>query len=140
VESKVNVKTFHSWCVEQLRLYHVEKPAEGGAFYEQLPEYVIRAVDKGSIPRAQYGAVLVDEGHDFKPEWFKLVAQMVDPDINSVLVLYDDAQSIYSDKVKRKFSFASVGIQAQGRTTILKLNYRNTTEILSLAYDFAKEF
>jgi superfamily I DNA/RNA helicase len=53
-----------------------------------------------------------------------------------MLLLYDDAQSIYQRR--RKFSLASVGIQAQGRTTILKLNYRNTREILQFAYDFAK--
>ena len=34
------------------------------------------------------------EGHDFEPEWLKLVAQMVHPETNSLLVLYDDAQSI----------------------------------------------
>ena len=137
---KVNVKTFHSWCVEQLRLYHVEMPKEGDDFFNRLTECVIQAVDKGQIPRAQYGAVLIDEGHDFRPEWFKLVAQMVDPATNSVLVLYDDAQSIYTERTKRKFSFASVGIQAKGRTTILRLNYRNTTEVLAIAYEFAKEF
>jgi hypothetical protein len=30
-------------------------------------------------------------------------------------------------------SFKSVGIQAQGRTTILKINYRNTRQILHTA-------
>jgi hypothetical protein len=33
------------------------------------------------------------QGHDFEPEWLKLVAQMVHPETNSLLVLYDDAQS-----------------------------------------------
>ena len=136
----VSVKTFHSWCSEQLRRYHIEKPNEGDGFFDRLAECVIEGVDKGQIPRAQYGAVLIDEGHDFRPEWLKLVAQMVDPATNSVLVLYDDAQSIYTEKAKRKFSFASVGIQAKGRTTILRLNYRNTTEVLAIAYEFAKEF
>jgi superfamily I DNA/RNA helicase len=32
-----------------------------------------------------------------------------------------------------RFSFKSVGIQAQGRTTILKINYRNTKQILQTA-------
>ena len=53
------------------------------------------------------------------------------PATNSLLVLYDDAQSIYERTQKSKtFSFKSVGIQAQGRTTILKINYRNTRQIL----------
>src|SRR5574343_241806 len=60
--------------------------------------------------------------------------QMVDPATNSLLVLYDDAQSIYDRTQKSKnFSFKSVGIQAQGRTTILKINYRNTRQILQTA-------
>ncbi|WP_260466462.1 hypothetical protein [Pseudomonas luteola] len=67
---------------------------------------------------------------------------MIDPETNSLLVLYDDAQAIYRSKTGKRgldFSFASVGIQAQGRTTILKLNYRNTIEVLSVARGFATE-
>lgn len=81
--------------------------------------------------------MLIDEGHDFHPEWLKLVVQMVDLRTNSLLVLYDDVQSIYHTAEKRNLSFKSVGIQAQGRTTILKLNYRNTHEILEFAGRFA---
>src|SRR5690606_24890848 len=98
---------------------------------------VIDAVERGHIPRAQYGAVLIDEGHDFAPEWLRLIVQMVDPETNSLLLLYDDAQSIYSKRRTRKFSLKSVGIQAQGRTTILRVNYRNTNEILDCAFRVA---
>ena len=34
---------------------------------------------------------------------------------------------------RKQFSFKSVGIQAQGRTTILKINYPNTKQILQIA-------
>jgi superfamily I DNA/RNA helicase len=61
-----------------------------------------------------------------------MAARMVDPATNSLLVLYDDAQSIYQKK-RRKFNFASVGIEARGRTSVLRLNYRNTAEVLALA-------
>ena len=50
-----------------------------------------------------------------------------------LLVLYDDAQSIYERARSKQFSFKSVGIQAQGRTTILKINYRNTRQIIHTA-------
>jgi superfamily I DNA/RNA helicase len=139
LSAKVSVYSFHAWCMEQLRLYHVDKPASREGFSEQLVEQVIRGVDAGRIPRAQYGAVMIDEGHDFEPAWLKLVAQMVDPQSNSLLVLYDDAQSIYGERKRRKFSFASVGIEARGRTTILRLNYRNTAEVLAVAYEFARD-
>ena len=57
---------------------------------------------------------------------------MVDPDTNSLLVLYDDAQSIYERARNKQFSFKSVGHPGPGRTTILKINYRNTRQILQL--------
>jgi hypothetical protein len=139
LSAKVSVYNFHAWCMEQLRLYHVDKPEPGDGYFERLVQYVICGVDVGQIPRAQYGAVLIDEGHDFEPAWLQLVAQMVDPQSNSLLVLYDDAQSIYGKARRRKFSFASVGIDARGRTTILRLNYRNTAEVLAVAYEFARD-
>ena len=105
-----------------------------GAFFTHMVQRVINGVERGHIPTGQYLAVLIEEGHDFAPEWLKLVTQMVDPATNSLLLLYDDAQSIYDRGRKSKnFSFKSVGIQAQGRTTILKINYRNTRQILHTA-------
>ena len=142
IQDKVNVVNFHAWCMRQLDTYNAGKPPHDknlDAFFEACVERVIRAVENKIIPAAQYDAVLIDEGHDFKPEWFKLVVQMIHPDTNSLLVLYDDAQSIYNGPKKLRFSFSSVGIQAKGRTTILKLNYRNTAEILSVARAFADD-
>lgn len=139
---KVVAINFHAWCVRQLNTYHVELPAKTGnldEFFEACVEHVIRGVDRDLIPRGQYDAVMIDEGHDFKPAWFKLIVQMVNPETKSLLVLYDDAQSIYHNTKKLKFSFSSVGVQAAGRTTILKLNYRNTAEILAVARAFAAE-
>ncbi|MBS7455561.1 3'-5' exonuclease [Coralloluteibacterium stylophorae] len=141
LQAKVSVRTFHAWCGDMLRTYAVRGPARpakpDGAFFAAQVQAVIDGVDAGAIPPGQYGAVLVDEGHDFEPEWLQLVARMVDPATNSLLLLYDDAQSIYAAPKRKKFTFASVGIQAQGRTTILRLNYRNTQEILALAKAFA---
>jgi len=142
IETKVTVQTFHSWCNAQLRAYNVETPKNDGdneVFFNSMVETLIRAVDQKHIPSGQYDAVLIDEGHDFRPEWLKLVVQMIDPHSNSLMVLYDDAQSIYEHTKKQKLSFKSLGIQAQGRTTILKINYRNTQEILKVAATFARE-
>lgn len=139
LSGQVTVRNFHGWCHDQLRHYHVEPPPDGlepADFFEQQVQRVIHAADRGQIPKGQYGAVLIDEGHDFEPEWLKLVAQMVDPETDSLLLLYDDAQNIYR---QGRLSFKKLGIQAQGRTTILRLNYRNTAEILRFAADFARD-
>ncbi|VAX07210.1 DNA helicase II related protein, partial [hydrothermal vent metagenome] len=131
---------FHDWCGQQIKTYHVEVIDSDKQYWEREVETVIEAVDKGYIPRAQYGALLIDEGHDFDADWLKLVVQMLDEESNSLLLLYDDAQSIYKKRTGLGFSLSSVGIQATGRTTILRLNYRNTREILSFAYAFARHY
>lgn len=134
---------FHKWCRDQLVAYGQALPAPNlpvDAKMAEMVERVIRGVERGHIPSGQYHAVMIDEGHDFAPEWFKLVVQMVDPATQSLLVLYDDAQSIYGrQRGGRRFSFKSVGIQAQGRTAILKINYRNTRQILQAASAAATE-
>ncbi len=140
IDDKVQVYHFHEWCKVQLATYHVDMIHSDAPIYDRQVESVIRGVERGFIPRAQYGAVMIDEGHDFEPDWLRLVTQMTDPEHDSLLLLYDDAQSIYQNKSRLQFTLSSVGIKAQGRTTILRLNYRNTREILAFAYDFASAF
>ena len=136
---QVMVMHFHDWCGVQLKTYHVNVVQGEQEYWERQVISVIQGVESGHIPRAQYGAVLIDEGHDFDAEWLKLVTQMIDPESDSLLLLYDDAQSIYKKHSGLGFSLSSVGIKAQGRTTILRLNYRNTREILEFAYHFAAD-
>ena len=137
---QVQVRSFLAWCGELLRQHGLTPPRfrPGDADYaDKLVSAVREAMADGRLPAGQYGAILIDEGHDFAPEWFQLAVLQVDPATQSLLVLYDDAQSLYK---RRKFSFSSVGIQARGRTTILRLNYRNTAEIVHSAARFAEEW
>ncbi len=140
VGGQVQVRNFHAWCRDQLVHYHVRLPkaAPGEAYAAALVESLRDAVERAQVPSAQYGAVLIDEGHDFRPEWLTLAVRMVDPSTRSLLLLYDDAQNIYGAG-SRKLSLGSVGIDARGRTTILRLNYRNTAEVLRVAYAFARD-
>lgn len=136
LDDRVHVRHFHKWCRQQLVAFGQNLPSLQGnmeTFFAEMVNNVIQGVDRQQIPSGQYQAVLIDEGHDFKPEWLKLVSQMVDPTTNSLLLLYDDAQSIYERQRSKQFSFKRLGIQAQGRTTILRINYRNTRQILQTA-------
>ena len=139
ITDKVHVYHFHDWCGEQLRTYHVDVVEGDKPYWERQVDSVIAGVEKDFIPREQYGALLIDEGHDFEEDWLRLVVQMIDRNTSSLLLLYDDAQSIYR-RNSLGFSLSSVGVQARGRTKILKLNYRNTREILTFAYEFAKDY
>jgi superfamily I DNA/RNA helicase len=139
VDERVQVRTFHSWCADVTKSYQLRVPPADSAemHYRLMVEIVERALERGFVPGGQYFALLVDEAHDFEDAWLRMAARLVNPATNSLLVLYDDAQSIYQQK-RRKFNFASVGIEARGRTSILKLNYRNTAEVLALAVHCAQ--
>jgi hypothetical protein len=141
IADKVNVYHFHDWCGELLRHYHIDRPSSQGEQYlDDLVTIVNRSIEQGRIPRGQYGAIMIDEGHDFQASWLRLVSSLTDPEKDYLLLLYDDAQSIYSKNKQLHFSLSSVGIQARGRTTVLKLNYRNTEEVFSLASEFATHY
>ncbi len=138
---KVRVHSFHSWCRMQVGEHKIpfnDNDSESD-YSKRLVETVIDAVDKGTIPCAQYEAVLIDEGHDLEAAWLKLVVQMIDPTSGSLLLLYDDAQDIYNKRSGLGFTLSSVGIQAKGRSIKLRKNYRNTQEILNFAKSFVQD-
>jgi superfamily I DNA/RNA helicase len=114
--------------------YQLQVPSttERQEYFRVMAHTVERALETGFVPGGQYTALLVDEAHDFEDAWLRMATRLVNPQTNSLLVLYDDAQSIYQAK-RRKFNFASVGIEARGRTSVLRMNYRNTAEVLALA-------
>ena len=142
VEDRVQVLTFHSWCYRMLRTYGIPTPSE-----RDYPDYeerlaasvseVVKAVDQGHIPTAQYDAVLIDEAHDFEPQWLALATKMVNPNTKALMVVYDDIQAIYKGRERPVWS--QLGIEAKGRTTVLKINYRNTAQILAFARRFAAD-
>jgi hypothetical protein len=142
IEDRVQVRTFHSWCHQMLKTYGIPGPSQ-----EQYPDYnerlaaLVRTVEAetllGHIPGGQYDAVLIDEAHDFEPEWLSLAVKMVNPDTKAFMIAYDDMQAIY--KGRRRPVWSQLGIEAKGRTRVLKVNYRNTVQILGLARRIAEE-
>lgn len=85
----------------------------------------------------KYDAILIDEGQDFEGNWFKLVSLCLNPDTQSLLLVEDRAQSIYGNK---RSYLKETGFDFRGRSKILNINYRNTAQIVSLAWDFYETF
>lgn len=133
----VVVRSFHSWCEEMVRTYQVEVKAPrspADPYFAELAATVERALASGFVPKGQYTAVMIDEAHDFEDAWLRMAVELVNPATKALLVLYDHAQAIYR-KQNRKTPFKALGIDVVGgrRSTILRTNYRNTAEVLSLA-------
>ncbi|HHY1961079.1 TPA: 3'-5' exonuclease [Escherichia coli] len=140
LKSRVTVFHFHSWCASMIKRHGIQVTAGGKDYPEKYFSALEDAVNSGTITDTGYDAVLVDEGHDFESRWLALIARLFDNASRSLLLMYDDAQSIYRRERALNFSLASVGIQAQGRTSVLPVNYRNTKRILHFAYAFSREY
>ena len=135
----IEVCHFHDWCKHMKENYGI-KVRYGDGYPERLAEAICSSVESGKIPSGQYYAVLIDEGHDFSAEWLQALAKMPDAAEEHLLLLYDDAQTLYAQRRGLDFSLSSVGIKAPGRTQILRVDYRNSEEIHHYASQFIHHF
>jgi len=102
----------------------------GDKAQEKLAKLAISIIKQGVGPK--YRAVFLDEAQDFGTDALKFVTLLLEPEHQDLVIVADAAQNIF----RRRFSWRDAGIQAQGRTRILRINYRNTKEILEFAYRF----
>ncbi|WP_215143817.1 3'-5' exonuclease [Exiguobacterium qingdaonense] len=117
----IEVRNFHAWLQNDLHISERKIPA------------TLEKLRKREIIFPTYDAILIDEGQDFEPEWLELASEVLNPDTKSLLLVEDRAQSIY----KRKRSYVQdTGLDFRGRSKILNINYRNTSQIVSFAWSF----
>jgi hypothetical protein len=74
-------------------------------------------------------AVIVDEAQDLTRVGLELVAAVASDRDDGLLLLGDGQQSLYPGG----HSLGSVGIDVRGRAAVLRMNYRNTAEIVAVA-------
>lgn len=99
--TRVDVESFHALASSWAKRagIDVSPPAAAGEemrrhFDEVLPEALLRSL--GRLPE-RYDAVIVDEGQDFKPDWWvPLQSLLADPDHGILYVFYDDNQALYT--------------------------------------------
>jgi len=140
LSNKIHVYHFHAWCAAVVRKFNLAVSGEADEYFDNSFDALEYAVNKGNITETEYSSVLIDEGHDFDSRWLSVISKLFDNRTHSLLLMYDDAQSLYRRERGLNFSLASVGIQAQGRTSILRINYRNSRRILNFAYAFSRDY
>ena len=89
-------------------------------------------VAKGSVGLT-YDAVVIDEAQDLDPSALRLLVRLCDKP-NRIFITADANQSIYGSG----FTWSDVHehLRLQGRTTILRVNYRSTREIGEAAQSY----
>src|SRR5262245_20734366 len=79
--------------------------------------------------RLPYRAVIVDEAPDFHIEEWKLIRAIAPEGPNDLFLVGDAHQRIYGHKI----SLRNCGINIQGRSSALRINYRTTEQIRAWA-------
>ena len=117
----------------ELREEWDQRMADAGA--TDFPDVVRTARDLArKRPTRTYKAAIVDEGQDFTLVGLQLVQALVtpagQPDApNGLFIVGDGAQKIYPGG----FTLAQAGIDVRGNSSVLRVNYRNSQEIIAAA-------
>ena len=102
---------------------------------KDFPDVVRMARDFArGLPEPTYQSAIVDEGQDFTLVGLQFVQALVtsvgqpDPP-NGLFIVGDGAQKIYPGG----FTLAQAGIDVRGNSSVLRVNYRNSHEIITAA-------
>ncbi len=100
-----------------------------------------RAAEIAAEQRPRYRAAIIDEAQDISLIGLKFVQAVVNGDTGAdrpdgLLIVGDGAQKIYPGG----FNLLQAGVDVRGRTTVLKVNYRNTAEVIGAAMAVAGKY
>lgn len=130
--------SFHQLCDWRIRVARSEHGREllneaiqtypgKDRFDVQLPFALALSTELSNF---RYDALVVDEGQDFRDEfWFPLICLLADENESTVYVFFDHNQAIYK---------ASTELPIEDDPFVLTTNCRNTTHIHDAAYHYYK--
>ena len=126
-ESEIVARHFHSYCAQQVQRAGLswEPPRQNAEEFwsDRAPELLMEALEK--LPNERYDAIVVDEGQDFKPNWWLAIEEALRKKSNGTLyVFFDPNQNIYNGGPP-----AAIGVAPFQLT----YNCRNTRQIAGYA-------
>lgn len=129
------VQTFHGLCRDLAIAaglpFQVPDAGEAQALFweREAPAILLEALDK--LPEKRYDAIVVDEGQDFRTDWWVAIeALLEDPGKGELIVFFDPKQNLYGGGPP-----AALGVSPHR----LKWNCRNTSNSARYACDLIGE-
>ncbi len=145
VRSDITWLNFHSWCIrvceendadeEYSRLWVDTDPEY--ILNESLPALVKTILIREEIP-AEFDAVLIDEGQDFRPSWWDILRKICKPD-GEMLLVADVTQDVYGT-ASAWTDEAMIGAGFSEKWAELETSYRMPKVALQKAAEFAKKY
>lgn len=110
--------------------YEELRRARGVHDFNDVLSMALAEVEKREPPTPVYGAVIVDEVQDLSLVGVRLLHSLVGDTPNGLLLIGDGQQAVYPGG----FRLSDAGIDIRGdRGQVLRVNYRNSEEILQAA-------
>ena len=144
---------FHSWCkrfcqehnyekeYKQLRkeVFHDGSNALDNLLHYQIPQLVSSIVDDNTPKNLKYyDAILVDEGQDFRLNWWNVLRKVCKEEGEKLLVA-DKTQDIYGT-ARAWTDNAMIGAGFRGDWSTLHVSYRLPPKLIGYARSFAEQF
>ncbi|MGG5180184.1 3'-5' exonuclease [Bacillus sp. MM09(2025)] len=119
--NNIQILNFHHWIKKDHGISELE-----------IDDY-IEKIENDALTPVKYDAILIDEGQDFEGSWLHLISLCLDQETQSLLLVEDRAQDIYR---KSRSYVKDTGLDFRGRSRILNINYRNTSQIVDFGWKF----
>jgi hypothetical protein len=94
-----------------------------------IPRQVWKSMTQGQLDLPKYDFILIDEAQFFAPLWIQTVLKTLASSSSHLFLVADPTQGFLG----RGTSWKSLGLDARGRTHLMRHSYRTTREILSFA-------
>ncbi|EDX83266.1 UvrD/REP helicase domain protein [Synechococcus sp. PCC 7335] len=107
-----------------IKTLEAEGKAEWSSICRQAREFVV-----SGVVESPFDAVVVDELQDLQPQEIQLLGALAGKGRNTLMLVGDGGQRIYGGR----FSLKGLGVNVQGRSHILRINYRTTEQIRRFA-------
>ena len=127
---------FHDFCKAYREHNNISYQTE--ILNEESDDNSIEEIRKHKVQNKDtsinYDVIIIDEGQDFKKNWYELIKNFLKPN-GEILIALDQKQNIYNRE--KKTSLKGIG---GGRWGILKKSYRLLNPHIKLANKFSEKF
>ena len=115
--------------------YQAQLAAEGACDWADIPQQLWRWAAAGQVDLPHYDAILIDETQFFAPLWIDLVKRALKTNTAHLFLVADPTQGFLG----RRTTWKAMGVEARGRTHLLRKSYRTTREIMTFAALFYRQ-
>lgn len=114
---------------DAVKEYQKELGYRNALDWGDVPQRMWKFINQGKIELPQYDFILIDEAQFFAPIWISIVLKLLASKNSHLFIVADPTQGFLG----RGTSWKSLGLDARGRTHLMRRSYRTTREIMDFA-------